>query len=77
MTFRRLRTSSRLQRSLAGRDEARYSGPYKIGVQGEGPGVLIRNDNYYGTAANIDKITMKYIDKLDVAENAYRADSCR
>ena len=52
-----------------------YSGPYKIQeYKAKDQAVLIRNDNYYGTAANIDKITMKYIDKLDVAENAYRAD---
>ena len=52
-----------------------YSGPYKIQeYKAKDQAVLVRNDNYYGTAANIDKITMKYIDKLDVAENAYRAD---
>ena len=52
-----------------------YSGPYKVQeYKAKDQAVLVRNDNYYGTAANIDKITMKYIDKLDVAENAYRAD---
>ncbi len=52
-----------------------YSGPYKIQeYKAKDQAVLVRNDNYYGTPPNIDKITMKYIDKLDVAENAYRAD---
>lgn len=51
-----------------------YNGPYKIiEYKAKDQAVLVRNDNYYGTPANIDKITMKYIDKLDVAENAYRA----
>ena len=56
-------------------DKLAYNGPYKI--QSYTPKdslVLVRNDNYAGTPANIDKVTMKYIDKLDVAENAYRAD---
>lgn len=52
-----------------------YNGPYKIQeYKAKDQAVLVRNDNYFGTPANIDKITMKYIDKLDVAENAYRAD---
>jgi len=52
-----------------------YNGPYKIeSYKAKEEAVLVRNDNFAGTAANIDKITMKYIDKLDVAENAYRAD---
>jgi oligopeptide transport system substrate-binding protein len=52
-----------------------YSGPYKIQeYKAKDQAVLVRNDNFWGTPANIDKITMKYIDKLDVAENAYRAD---
>lgn len=52
-----------------------YNGPYKITeYKAKDQAVLVRNDNFYGTPANIDKITMKYIDKLDVAENAYRAD---
>lgn len=52
-----------------------YNGPYKIqSYTAKDSAVLIRNDNWAGTPANIDKITMKYIDKLDVAENAYRAD---
>lgn len=51
-----------------------YNGPYKISeYKAKDQAVLVRNDNFYGTPANIDKITMKYIDKLDVAENAYRA----
>jgi oligopeptide transport system substrate-binding protein len=51
-----------------------YNGPYKIQeYKAKEQAVLVRNDNFYGTPANIDKITMKYIDKLDVAENAYRA----
>ncbi|MGE0599286.1 MAG: ABC transporter substrate-binding protein [Dehalococcoidia bacterium] len=51
-----------------------YNGPYKlIEYKAKDQAVLVRNDNYAGPAANIDKITMKYIDKLDVAENAYRA----
>ncbi len=51
-----------------------YNGPYKlIEYKAKDEAVLVRNDNFAGTAANIDKITMKYIDKLDVAENAYRA----
>jgi oligopeptide transport system substrate-binding protein len=52
-----------------------YNGPYKIqSYTAKDSAVLVRNDNWAGTPANIDKITMKYIDKLDVAENAYRAD---
>lgn len=52
-----------------------YNGPYKIQeYKAKDQAVLVRNDNFWGTPANIDKITMKYIDKLDVAENAYRAD---
>jgi oligopeptide transport system substrate-binding protein len=52
-----------------------YNGPYKIqSYTAKDSAVLVRNDNFAGTPANIDKITMKYIDKLDVAENAYRAD---
>ena len=52
-----------------------YSGPYKIQeYKAKDQAVLIRNDSFHDTPANIDKITMKYIDKLDVAENAYRAD---
>ncbi|MGE3073495.1 MAG: ABC transporter substrate-binding protein [Dehalococcoidia bacterium] len=51
-----------------------YNGPYKlIEYKAKDQAVLVRNDNYAGPTANIDKITMKYIDKLDVAENAYRA----
>jgi len=55
-------------------DKLVYNGPYKLIEYKEKDGaVLVRNDNFAGPAANIDKITMKYIDKLDVAENAYRA----
>lgn len=51
-----------------------YNGPYKImEYKAKDQAVLVRNDNFAGSPANIDKITMKYIDKLDVAENAYRA----
>lgn len=51
-----------------------YSGPYKIQeYKAQDQAVLVRNDNFHGTPAHIDKITMKYIDQLDVAENAYRA----
>ena len=51
-----------------------YNGPYKLTeYKAKESATLVRNDNFAGTAANIDKITMKYIDKLDVAENAYRA----
>ncbi len=52
-----------------------YNGPYKIeSYSAKDSAVLVRNDNWAGTPANLDKVTMKYIDKLDVAENAYRAD---
>lgn len=52
-----------------------YNGPYKIeSYKAKDSAVLVRNENWAGTPANLDKITMKYIDKLDVAENAYRAD---
>jgi oligopeptide transport system substrate-binding protein len=55
-------------------DKLAYNGPYKVqSYTAKDSAVLVRNDNFAGTAANIDKITMKYIDKLDVAENAYRA----
>lgn len=56
-------------------DKLAYNGPFKIqSYKAKDEAVLVRNDNYAGTAANLDKVTMKYIDKLDVAENAYRAD---
>ena len=56
-------------------DKLAYNGPYKISdYKPKDSATLVRNDNYAGKAANIDKITMKYIDKLDVAENAYRGD---
>ncbi len=52
-----------------------YNGPYKIAsYTAKDSAVLVRNENWAGAPANLDKITMKYIDKLDVAENAYRAD---
>jgi ABC-type oligopeptide transport system substrate-binding subunit len=55
-------------------DKLAYNGPFKIqSYSPKDQAVLVRNDNYAGTQANLDKITMKYIDKLDVAENAYRA----
>lgn len=56
-------------------DKLAYNGPFKIeSYKAKDEAVLVRNDNFAGTPANLDKITMKYIDKLDVAENAYRAD---
>ena len=55
-------------------DKLAYNGPFKIeSYKAKDEAVLVRNDNFAGTPANLDKITMKYIDKLDVAENAYRA----
>ena len=55
-------------------DKLAYNGPFKIqSYAAKDNVVLVRNDNYYGTQALLDKITMKFIDKLDVAENAYRA----
>jgi len=56
-------------------DKLAYNGPYKImEYKAKEGAILVRNDNFASDAAYIDKITMKYIDKLDVAENAYRAD---
>jgi ABC-type transport system substrate-binding protein len=56
-------------------EELAYNGPFKIeSYKAKDSAVLVRNDNYAGQAAYIDKVTMRYIDKLDVAENAYRAD---
>jgi oligopeptide transport system substrate-binding protein len=55
-------------------DKLAYNGPFKIqSYDAKNQAVLVRNDNYAGTPANLDKVTMKYIDQLDVAENAYRA----
>jgi oligopeptide transport system substrate-binding protein len=52
-----------------------FNGPFKItGHTPKDQVVLERNDNYYGTKALLDKITMKFIDQLDVAQNAYEAD---
>lgn len=55
-------------------DKLAFNGPFKIqSYSPKDQAVLVRNDNYANGQANLDKITMKYIDKLDVAENAYRA----
>lgn len=55
--------------------ELAYNGPFKIeSYKAKDSAVLIRNDNWYGEPAYLDKVTLRYIDQLDVAENAYRAD---
>lgn len=55
--------------------ELAYNGPFIIeSYTPKDRAVLVRNDNFAGDAAYLDKITMRYIDQLDVAENAYRAD---
>lgn len=55
--------------------ELAYNGPFMIeSYTPKDSTVVVRNDNYAGEAAYLDKITMRYIDQLDVAENAYRAD---
>jgi oligopeptide transport system substrate-binding protein len=56
-------------------DKLAYNGPFKIeSYRAKDSAVLVRNENWYGDRAHLDKITLKYIDQLDVAENAYRAD---
>jgi oligopeptide transport system substrate-binding protein len=55
-------------------DKLVYNGPYKIeSYRAKDSAVLVRNDNWYGDRPHLDKITLRYIDQLDVAENAYRA----
>lgn len=55
--------------------ELAYNGPFMIeSYTPKDSAVVVRNDNYAGEPAYLDKITMRYIDQLDVAENAYRAD---
>jgi oligopeptide transport system substrate-binding protein len=54
--------------------ELAYNGPFKIESYTAGDSaVLVRNDNWYAEPAYLDKVTLRYIDQLDVAENAYRA----
>jgi oligopeptide transport system substrate-binding protein len=54
--------------------ELAYNGPFKIeSYTAKDSAVLVRNDNWYAEPAYLDKVTMRYIDQLDVAENAYRA----
>jgi oligopeptide transport system substrate-binding protein len=51
-----------------------YNGPFKIeSYKAKDSAVLTRNDNWYAEPAYLDKVTLRYIDQLDVAENAYRA----
>ncbi len=53
-----------------------FSGPFKVeSFKADDSLVLVRNDNYGGPhLAYLDKVTLRYIDDLEVANNAYRSD---